>query len=222
MHQRDRVGDLEPVGDRVQAGGRDEQRGDDDLQVAHGAGFLPTVGLAGGSLRKARGPDRARARAVQRRDRFGRAGRGPADRHRRVLRARARRGAGHRPGGVAPARARGGRAGARAVAGDVARGVPRAHRDGDAAMCRQPPRGPDRHPRHPGRGAVGPGRHRHRDVDRRGAGRRARARPSAARGRTRRLRGHRPLTRRQSRRSPSAARSRSTRRAAPRSCSPGR
>ena len=62
----------------------------------------------------------------------------------------------------------------------------------------QPPRGPDRHPRHPGRGAVGPRRDRHRDVERRRARRRARARRSAARRRARRLRGRGPLRRRRS------------------------
>ena len=76
---------------------------------------------------------------------------------------------------------------------DPARGVPGARGDRDAAVRRQPARGPDRHPRHPGRGAVGSGRDRHRDVDRRRARRRARARRPAARGRARRLRGRRPL-----------------------------
>ena len=35
-HERDRVRDPQPVGERVQPGGRDEQRRDDDLQVTHG------------------------------------------------------------------------------------------------------------------------------------------------------------------------------------------
>jgi hypothetical protein len=35
-HQRDRVRDLQPVRQRVQPGGRHEERGDDDLQVGHG------------------------------------------------------------------------------------------------------------------------------------------------------------------------------------------
>ena len=74
------------------------------------------AGLSNGPLRQARRPDRARAGAVQRRDRARRAGRGPADRDRRVLRARARRGAGDRPGRVAAARARARRARARPLA----------------------------------------------------------------------------------------------------------
>ena len=104
-------------------------------------------------------------RAVQRRDRARGAGRGAADRHGRVLRARARRGAGDRPGRVAAARPRARRARARALADDAARGVPRARGDRDAAVRRQPPRRADGDPRHPRRGAVGAGRDRHRDLD---------------------------------------------------------
>ena len=65
--------------------------------------------------------------------------------------------------------------------------------DRDAAVRGQPARGPDRDPRHPGRGALGSRRDRHRDVDRRRARRRARARRPAARRRARRLRRRRPL-----------------------------
>ena len=87
---------------------------------------------------------------------------------------------------------------ARPLADDVARGVPGARGDGDAAVRRQPARGPDGRPRHPRRGAVGSGRDRHRDVDRRRARRRARARRPAAGGRARGLRRRRPVRRRPS------------------------
>ena len=76
--------------------------------------------------------------------------------------------------------------------------------------------------RHPRGGAVGAGRDRHRDVDAASRSRRARARRAAvARPPTSASRAPTSAPR-PSRRSASAARSRSTRRAAPRSCSPGR
>ena len=50
-----------------------------------------------------------------------------------------------------------GRAGASISPRHAARGVPGARGDRDAAVRRQPARRPDRHPRHPRRGALGPG-----------------------------------------------------------------
>ena len=118
-------------------------------------------------------------------------------------------------GGVPPARPRARRARAVALAADAARGVPRVRGDRDAAVRRQPPRRPDRDPRHPGRGAVGAGRDRDRDVVGRPARRRARAgRPARAAPRTSASTAP-TCARRPSRRSASAARSRSTRRAGP-------
>ena len=180
------------------------------------------VRLSRESLRKARGPDRARGGAVQRRDRARRPGRGSADRHGRVLRAGARRGAGDRSRRVAAARPRARRAGAGPLPRHPARGVPRARGDRDAAVRGQPARGPDGHPRHPRRGAVGPGRDRHRDVDRRRARRRARARRPAARGGARRLRRRRSLPGGEAR--PALRRLDPARQGVPprRSCSPGR
>ena len=178
-------------------------------------------GLTDAPVREARRPPRARGGAVQRRDRARCSGQ-CTDRDRRVLRAGARRGAGDRLCRVAAAGARARRAGTGPLPAHLARGVPGARGDRDAAVRRQPARGPDRHPRHPGRGAVGSRRDRHRDVDRRRARRRARARRPAARGRARRLRGRRSQPGGKARRSASVARSRSTRRVAPRSCSPGR
>ena len=96
-------------------------------------------------------------------------------------------------GRVPPAGPRARRAGAVALAADAARGLPRVRGDRHAAVRRQPPRRPDRDPRHPGRGAVGARRDGHRDVVGRPARRRARAGRPARGGRARGLRRRRPV-----------------------------
>ena len=140
------------------------------------------------------------------------AGRGRGHGDRRLLRAQPRRRAGVDAGDVAPARQR-----ARSsapldlLARDAARGVPRAHGDGHAAVRGQPPRRADR------RSATSPARRRGaraRPAPRRWTGARW---PTCSRSPGRRarpprgVRGRRPEPGGRSRRSGSAARSRSTR-----------
>ena len=154
-----------------------------------------SVRLSRASLREARGPDRARGGAVQRRDGARRPGRGAADRDGRLLRAGARPGAGDRSRDVAAARPRDRGAGAAPLPRHPARGVPRARGDRDAAVRGQPARGPDGLPGHSRRGAVGARRDRHRHLDGRCARGCARARRAAAGRGARRLRRRRSLPR---------------------------
>ena len=152
----------------------------------------PDVGLRDDPLRQARGPDRptARSRSTPRPSRAALA-EGPLT----ATDAFYVRGHGPVPEfdpaawRLRVARARRARAGP--LLSDAARGVPRARGHRDAAVRRQPPRGPDRRPRHPRPGALGPGRDRHGDLERGRARRRACARRPATRGRARGLPGRR-------------------------------
>ena len=181
------------------------------------------LGSCRGSLRKARGPGRARGGAVQRRDRARRSGRERRDGDGRVLRARARRGAGR------STRARGGCActgsssASSSCRSTTLREVFRERTVTATLQCAGNRRAGLVAIRDiPGEAPWGPGATGTATWTRRRARRRARARRSAARRGARRLRRRGPLAGGEARRSASAARSRSTRRAAPRCCSPGR